>query len=353
MPDFLYPTSAELQAVEQVKIPRLTADRPIFRILPIVEADTDLLMWEQKDNYLGLQQGRGINGSPKRVKNVGGKRFMTEPGYYGEFMQIDEKELTRRRQFGTFATGIDIEDLVMEKQDQLLGRRLDLIEQIGWNVLQGTYTVAAGNITFASDTYTVLGYTVPAGEGWNTPATARPLGHFRSVQLLGRGQSANFGAAAEAFMNRVTFNWLIANTNDADLYGKRTDGLANVLTLAQTNAVLAGEDLPTITIYDEGYLSDGTLGDGYAAGAFVPFIPDMTVIVIGKRPGGQSLGDYAMTRNVNNPGMAAGAYTAVIDSGTADAGAARRIPRTIEVHDGHNGGPRIYFPGSIVVMSVA
>ncbi len=333
MSEFLYPTNAEIQAVAQVKIPRLTADRPIFRILPMVDVDADLLMWEQKDNYVGLQQARGLNGAPRRVKNVGGKRFMVEPGVYGEFNPIDEKQMTQRRRYGAFSGAIDLSDLVMEKQDQLLGRRLDLIEKIGWDTLRGSYSIADGNVVLASDQYTVQTHDA---SDWGVAGTATPLGDFRAVQLKGRGTSANFGASAEAFMNRVTFNKMIANTNNADLFGKRTDGLANVLSLAQTNAVLAGEDLPTIMIYDEGYLND--------AGAFVPFIPDDVVIVIGKRPAGQVVGDYAMTRNVNNPEMAPGAYMDVVDD-------PRVKPRSVEVHDGHNGGPRIYFPGAIVVMA--
>lgn len=335
MADFIFPTAAEIQAVAQVKIPRLTAERLIFRYLPMVTVDAALLMWEQKDNYTGLQQARGLNGQPQRVKNTGAKSYMVQPGVYGEFMEIDEEQLTLRRQYGTFGQSIDIEDLVMERQDQLLGRRLDLIEKIGWDTLQGSYSVANGNVVLASDQYTVQTYDA---SNWQNPATATPLHDFRQVQLKGRGTSANFGAAAEGAMNRVTFNGMIANTNEADLYGKRTDGLSNVLSLAQVTSLMAGEGLPTIVIYDEGYQDD--------TDTFVAYIPDWKVIVIGKRPAGQTIGDYAMTRNVNNPGMAAGAYMRVIDHGD------KKIPRTIEVHDGHNGGPRVYFPGAIVIMSV-
>jgi hypothetical protein len=53
-----------------------------------------------------------------------------------------------------------------------------------------------------------------------------------------------------------------------------------------------------------------------------------------------------MTRNANNPDLAPGPYMRVIDTGEIV------IPRSIEVHDGHNGGPVIYFPSAVVVMSV-
>jgi len=79
---------------------------------------------------------------------------------------------------------------------------------------------------------------------------------------------------------------------------------------------------------------------------FVPFIPDGTGILIGRRPLGQMVGKFVYTRNANNSGAAPGAYMKVIDNGE------RQVPRNIETHDGFNGGPVIYFPSSIVRLNV-
>ena len=70
------------------------------------------------------------------------------------------------------------------------------------------------------------------------------------------------------------------------------------------------------------------------------------MIVVGRRTTGASLGRYIMTRNVNNPGFAPGAYTKVI---TKD----DEVPLAVEVHDGHNGGPALEFPSAIIKMNVA
>jgi len=67
--------------------------------------------------------------------------------------------------------------------------------------------------------------------------------------------------------------------------------------------------------------------------------------VVGKRPGGQMVGEYRMVRNANNPNDAPGAYTHVIVPKD-------HLPVSIQVHDGHNGGPVIQYPSSVVVMSV-
>lgn len=338
MATYVYPTSVELTEIAQDLTPRLEADREIFNILPVRSVDSHLLEWEQLDNYIGLQQVRGLGGDPPRVKAIGAKRYQMEPGVYGEFRRIDEVQLTARRQYGTFGTPINITDLVREAQEQLLLRRLDRQELIGWTLLStGTFSVAGPMGTVLhTDTFTLKTYT--AGVTWATSATAVPLANFRAVKLLGRGSSSKFGAGATAYMNQTTFNSLVTNTNANDLAGRRVTGLLSPLNLQEIGTILMGEDLPKIRIYDEGYIDD--------SGTFQLFIPNNKVIVVGQRPAGQRLGEYRMTRNANNADLAPGPYMKVVDEGE------RTVPRVIDVHDGHNGGPVLYFPGGFVVMTV-
>lgn len=350
MGTFTYPTSSELTTIAQDKMPRLTADRPIFDIFPIRTVDSHLLRWEQKDNYVGLQQIRGLNGDPARVKRIGGKVYQMEPGVYGEFIRIDEQELTTRRQWGSYNQPISIDDLVMEAQDQLLGRQIDRIEQVLWALITPSVSTGGGGST-VTGTFSVLGpdgsilqadaYTLQsygAAVAWATVATATPIADFRGIKLLSRGKSVSFGAGCIAYANQVTVNNLLSNTNTNDLGGRRLSGLAPVNNLADVNRILLGEDLPAVQVYDDGYLDDN--------GSFQLFIPNSRVVVVGKRPAGQTVGEYRMTRNVNNPGMAPGMYMKVIDRGEDE------VPRSIEVHQGHNGGPVLYFPSAIVVLGV-
>lgn len=325
-------------AIAQDKLPNLMANRRIFDLFGVESVDDHIIMWEQMDNYTGLQQVRGLDGEPARVIKKGIKRYVMEPGTYGEFVNIDERELTTRRKIGQFGTGIDISDLVVSAQDQLLGRRLDRIENIGWTLLAtGTFSVPGPNgAILHTDSYTTQSFT--AAVPWATVSTATPLGDFRAVQLLHRGHSVQFDSSSLAYMNRVTWNRLISNSNPADLYGRRTAGLGIINNVGAFNQLLAGDDLPQIAIYDDGYLND--------AGTFVPFLPNGTVILAGKRPAGQKVAAFKYTRNANNPDMAPGAYMKVIDLGEV------KVPRSIQVHDGGNYGPAIYYPSAIVVLSV-
>lgn len=337
MATYIYPTNQELQVVAQDKIHVLSMADPIFDYFPMVNVDSHVLSWEQRDNYTGLQQIRGLNGQPKRVNAIGGKRYTIEPGVYGEFGTIDEMALTTRRPWGEFSGGINISDLVAEKQDQLLSRRIDLIRSILWILATtGTFTVANELAqTMYAGTYAIQTFT--AGVPWATSATATPLANFRAIQLLSRGHSVAFDASSKVYMNRVTFNNLVTNSNNNDLAGRRVTGLLSPLNLEEINRIYAGEGLPQIVVHDDGYLN--------TAGSFVPFIANAQAVLFGARPGNQVVGDYAMTRNANNPNLEPGPYMKVVDEPD-------EVPRNIVVHDGHNGGPRIYFPSAIVKMSV-
>lgn len=334
--DFLYPSSVVLEQINQELAPRLMANRRAFDILPTRNVDAHLLEWDQKDNYLGLQQVRGLNGQPSRVKQTGGKRYQMQPGVYGEFELLDELQLTTRRQWGTFSGSIDVTDLVREAQDKLLQRRLDRIEKMIWDlVIAGTFSVAEGTSVLHTDSYTTQ--TFSASVPWATVATATPLADLRAIQLKSRGYSVNFGAQAVAYLNRSTMNALLNNTNATDLYGRRTGGLGTFNSLAQVNQLVAMDDLPTFVVYDDGYLDD--------SGTFQLFIPNNKVAIVGARRDGDPIGEYRYTRNANNPGMGPGPYMKVVDDPDD-------VPRSVVVHDGHNGGAVIYHPAAIVIATV-
>lgn len=338
---YAYPTTRELEQIERVKLPVLTPNNtPVFRIFPDRGKMATVIEWEQQDNYTGLTQARGYNGLPPKVNRPGLKTYLMKPGVYGEHIALDEMELTTRRGFNPNALGTptNIDDLVSEAQDVLLGRRLARKEWLCWQLLiNGLFVVTdAKGATVHTDSYAVQQYT--ASVAWGTVATATPLANFRAVQLLGRGQSADFGAGAEAWMNRTTANQLLSNTNAADFGGKRGIGGTTVNSIPGMNTILAGESLPQINVYDEGYFDD--------AGTFQLFIPDGVALLIGKRTNGSNIGNFIYTINANNADRGPRPYTRVIDRMDDT------IPRMIEVHDGFNGGLALYYPGSLVKMNV-
>lgn len=332
-----YPTDIELKEIEQTLLPSLVQDDEIFNIFPIVESNRNRLRWVQRDNYYGLQQIRGLNGQPKIVYLPGSNEWDYKPGVYGEYVQLDEEEVSERRQLARFDEPVDITDLVSDAQQFLLQRRIDRMRYIIWTlVTTGTFSVPnnRGEILHY-DVFPLLQTTstVP----WSTAATATPTADIRAAQQLSVGQSVDFGAGAEIWMNQVTANRLLANTNNSDWFGRRLATGATVNSLVGINTILSENNLPNIRIYDKFYIDDSQTPQ--------KFIPNGKAILVGRRTNGAPLGEYRMTRNFVNDNKP-GAYSFVHDSRKLE------VPGNIRVHDGHNGGPVIYFPGAIVVMTV-
>lgn len=336
---YSYMTTEEMRQIDPDLIVRETTGDPIFDLFPVVSTQADRLVWEQRDNYKGLQQVRGLNGEPRRVKQVGRGKFSMEPGVYGEYMDVDEAEMTRRASPTSTGMPVDISDLVAERQQQLLARQTNRMRWLLWElVVNGRFAVLneAGAVTHA-DAYDQQVYT--ASVAWATSATATPIANFRAVSRLTRGTSNSMGANATAYMNQTTFDALLTNTNAADLGGKIVTNRDQPRDEIEINEVLVGYGIPRVRVFDDGYIDD--------ANTFTYWIPDSKVVVVGARTNGARLGEMRMTRNVQNGDGAAGAYYDVIDTIGI-----KGPPRKIEVHRGWNGGPALFHPGSICVMNV-
>ena len=338
MQNYKYPTSKELRVVGPELEVELTRTRPTFKYFPFRDVAEWRIEWEVKDNYRGFQQLRGLNGEPSYVKMVGHKRYSAEPGAFGEYMTVDEKQMTIRAASANADGPVDIGDLVRERQDYLALREIDLVEFIQWSLLlNGQFVIAGPTGAIFTDTFPIQTATL---SDWSDLDNATPIRDLRNLKLgLLTSTSANFGTTAEALLNSVTLSYVLNNRNPADLGGVKLDYGRSVLGLEDVNRIFVGQDIPTLIPYNGGYTRESD-------GVRQLWIPNDKVSIIGARPNGEPVGEYRRVRNVNNPGNAPGSYDVVIDH------LERRVPRTIEVHRGHNGGPVIYYPGSIVVASV-
>lgn len=333
------PSSLALKRVEQTFMAKRTMTSPFFKYFPFEEVGEFDLRWVQRDNNLGLQAVRGLGGRPPNVLMVGDKTYLQQPGVYGEQIQLDERDLTLRRDAAMLSGGpIPIADLVADAQGLLLDRRLNRIEWIiSRLVMAGTFSVSTKEGTVVhTDSFTPTTFT--AVVPWNTVGTATPLSDYRTVKILFRGQSASGGRDATSYMNQVTANWMLKNTNPNDIGGRFRIGGGNTLnSLADMNSIYLENDLPKVEVYEGGYYDENK--------TFQLHIADGEAVVIGRRDNNAAIGSYRYVRNVNNPNSAPGPYRRVIDKGDME------IPRSIEVHDGHTGGPTLYYPGCIIRLA--
>lgn len=339
MPDtFTYATPMELRVVEQDLLPTLVQDDPIFKIFPLEEVNKTRLRWRQLDNFTGLQQVRGLNGRPKNVKMVGMNEFEYKPGVYGEFVTLDEEEITERGEMASWDEPMDLNDMVSVAQSFLLQRRIDRIRYIAFTLLAtGVFSVANGRGEIMHVDSANF-QTATAAVAWATVATATPLADIRAAQLKSRGHSVDFGRKAELWMNQGTFNAFIGNLNPNDLFGRRADYGATFNEIDAVNKLLNANNLPSIVIYDRTYQDDSNVTQ--------LFLPNNKAILVGNRTNGGRIGAYRMTRNGVNPKGEPGAYTRVIDRREYE------VPGSVELHDGHNGGMIVEQPTSIVMITV-
>lgn len=336
--NYQFTQSAVLQAVLQNKIPVVTLNDPLFQdIMPIGYVDAGMVVWEQKDDYTGLMSVRGYDGEFGKITREGRNQYKVEPGKYGDQKPMSEEYLTNGREIGTFGDAINILKAQAEDQDHLLSIAISRLLKIGWDlVVNGTYSVpntegqilATGKVTTQSFTSVVP---------WSTVATATPLADLRAIKLKARGYSTMFNKRAKLYVNSVTVNNMLANTNAADLGGRRTinaAGQIQPLSLGQLNEILIEQDLPTIVEYDKGYKTNQTTQ--------VQFIPDGKGVVIGARDTGEPVAEFMMTRNANNLAAGRGATEMYYDFEFK-----KNPVRGISTL-GFNGAPAVYFPSSVV-----
>jgi hypothetical protein len=343
-PIYDFPSSYQLEKIERIKLPRRTADSPFFEVMPLESAPTGayLLEWEQGDVYYGFQQWRGLNNSPLTINRVGAKRYISEPGVYGEKRILREDELTRRRSMAAMsgaAGPIDLSDLVAEAQEQLLDRRINLIEKIVSDLLiTGAFSVANVDGTAVyGGSYTQQAIT-PA-TAWSDLVNSTPLSDMLAYRFLEDGQDVTFGNGGDNFqlMNSVTLNYLLKNRNPNDLGGRRIGGGSTLNSVTDLNEILIDNDIPPIRVYNRGYFN--------ASKTFTKFMPNGKVLVVGHRLSGVKVGAYRFTINQVSLSGATAPYTMVKVKDD--------VPNYVEVHDGHNGGPVLFYPGALILVNAA
>ena len=341
MATYTYPDATELMEIEQDLIPVLQASDPVFESLfPTENSDTYKLEWEQLDNFSGLQQARGVDGQPARVQRIGSTRYTTEPGVYGEFVDIDEKEIITRAAIAKYTGSVDLTELVMLGQRQLMQRRYDRQRFLGWTlVTTGQFQVAAPNGGYEHRDRYNFGQIV-ASPAFSSATTATPYQFFRSLVLQSRGTSSAFDARAVCYVNQVTANRIMNTTDIRQVL--RVGGGDTLNRLSDFNQILKGEGLPTIQIYDLGYSTGAN-----TVATFVPYIPDGVGALIGQRTNNAPLGAYRLTLNAHN-NYQPGAYQMVVNTfGTDAPGKA-----VCQVHDGHNGGPIVKYPSGVKILQL-
>lgn len=334
---FVYASNSELRGVAQALIDKKTADNPFFRFFPMRETPYALVQWEREKSTYGLMQGRGYNGEAPQVQGLGADRKTKVPGVYGEKLPIDELELTTRSQFATYGIPVNIDDLIMKRTKQGRTRMYNrMVLHVVTLLTTGRYVAKdAKGAVIEEDAFAPQSYTPTTL--WSDHANSTPWTDFQNIALLDLGLSVSFNQNAVAVMNQKTFNAYRQNVNNSDIGGRKTKFGATYNALSDINALHQDDGLPQILVYNETYLDDSNTAQRY--------LPDGYVVVMGKRDDDEPLGEFLLTKNMNNKDGGSQLYYEVVDHQMGQ-------PRKIEVHMGYNGGLAVYQPESVIIAKV-
>lgn len=351
MPTIVDTQNADLREILQDKLPVLTFDDPVFTdIMPISSCMTEMVMWEQRDNYVGLLSPREYDGGFGRVAREGINRWAVLPGKYGDQKQIKEAELASSRQMGSFGDVWDVRKIQAGDQDHLLTRAIVRLKKIAWDlVINAVYSVPdlTGKV-LATDTFNTQTFT--AAIAWSNLATATPLADIRAMKLKARGSSVRFDKSAKIYLNATTINYMLMNTNTTDLGGKRTmnaGGQIQPLGLDTLNQILLDNNLPIVVEYDGTYQDE--------AGTITLYIPDNKGVLIGARENGEPVAEFFMTPNPNNLAPGGQGYVPGFSEGMQnlyyDFEWKKNPIRGISTL-GLNGAPAVYYGSAVVRLNL-
>lgn len=348
---YRFPTNVSLdEATQEYFIQRglLIGDK----IMPFKEHWTQRVQWDELDSERGMTAAHNMKSDP-RVDNRPGSKLREYTAIpFKQTEIITEDELLQARQMATLGGVIDLHELVGRRIKAREDKTFIRAEWCRWQALRGELDINENGVhvheTFPIQTYDVV-------DDWDDFENATPLADDLAVKLMFRGTGAS-AQGAVAYLNQTTLNWKLQNANDSDLRGFRSQNfLSLAYSLEELNKIQVARGLPVYEVYDEGFINDD--------GDFETYIHDGEVIVIGKRPTGQVVGDFSMTPSLHRMknGMQAPGFFTIIEVNNqsnrgmtevslADLGAGKN-PK-IEITGGVYGGPRLIYPRSVIKMRV-
>lgn len=346
-----FPTNHELNEVVQA-FEASPEDYAGLGILPMRTSMSQKVRWDERDTDRGMTAPHVMGTDPKTDTRQGSKTYEYEPIPFKETDILKESEILRARELGTLAGSLDLSNEIARIAKNRFDKTMTRIETLIWATLKGSISIDENGVkvneTFAIQTYTSI-------VNWATLATAKPLADFNAVKLLFRGTGAT-AKGAEAWMNQVTANRLLENTNANDIRGFQNQNFTSLsYSVEQANKILVERGLPTIKVYDEGYVAEN--------GTWTPFLADGEVIVVGKRKKGQTVGDFTSTptlhRNAN--GQPAPGYFNILEVNGKPSEQVGSVSMSqlgmaknpkVENTGGIYGGTRLIYPKSVVKMTV-
>lgn len=345
---FKFPTAVTLDTVIQEYVIDTSGFLGIGEIMPVEETETQKVQWDEMDAERGMTAPHLLGADPRIDLRPGSKLREYEPIPFKETDLVKEDEILRARQLGSLGGVVSLNGIAARLAKARMDKTRIRQEWTVWQALRGHLVINENNV-FIDETFNVQQFTplVP----WSDTVNSTPLKDMLAEKLLFRGTGGT-GKGGKRYMNPITINWLLSNTNADDLKGYVDSNFRNVtFDLETLNSIMTRRGMPEIVEYEEGY--NDRFGD------FQLFIEDGEYFTVGKRPMNQLVGKWFSTPTLHRVknGMPAPGYFEIPEiNGMPSTGAttislaelgASKNPK-FELTGGIYGGPAMFYGRSTI-----
>jgi hypothetical protein len=315
-------------------------------LLPFQNLYTQRVVWDELDRERGATRPHNMNADPVIGNRPGSKRHEYTPIPHKETDILNESDILMPAQLGTLGGVLDLSTEIGRITKARVDKNYLRAEIEIWQTLKG-HLVVDDNGVKVDETFPIQTYDVAID--WDELATAKILHDWNLIARKFRFTGAS-PVGAIGYMNSVTASWILENKNADDLKGFQNSNFVQLAySVEDANKIFVGRGLPTIQVYDDGYIDE--------TDAEIQFLEDGEIIIIGKRPAGQIVGDYGLTPTVHrqeNGQPAPGFFSIIEVNGQPNPGAvtvqalgSSKNPK-IEITGGMYGGPRLKYPRSVI-----
>ncbi|TXH19675.1 MAG: hypothetical protein E6R03_00195 [Hyphomicrobiaceae bacterium] len=331
--------AALVTEIERERAIKLEETSALARVLPLVDENTDAVLWDKRDNVRGLLPVGGRNDDFPVLNAEGVERLAMAPGHFHGTKKLDADRIARGARPGALGDVIDVNMEIGELQRELQVMGLSVRDACRGKLLtlgQAAVPDKDGKMrtTAIWGDYNSRYAALAGGDKWDAPTTAKPYKNIREWFSYYEGSGHFYNSQAIILMSRITANKMVLCDevrNYRDKYG------ATIQSVNALNELIDREgDMPLIVPVEDGYLDE--------SGNFQPYIANGYAVIVGYNPMyGIKAGDFVLTRNSDKLGQV-GIYAETDFNPNPP-----KLPRT---HHSFSGGPRINYHKQIQVIKV-
>lgn len=344
---FTIPTNEELRS----PIQNFTQNVDEFlglQILPWADSMAQFIETEETEEDEGMTAPHLLGTDTKIDKKKGSKKFRYDPLYFKETDVLNEADILRARQLGTYGRPVDLITEVTKLAKKRARKTMTRVEWTIWQVLGGTLAFNENGVK-VNETWNVQTHT-PAAL-FSDLSNSKPLTELDVAGDKFDGTGASMEGATIA-ANRQTWRLLMQNQNDTDLKALDRTNWGNFrFMFSELAKIIQDKCGAIIKSYDQGYKSGGV---------FTKFLPYGQMRIIGKRRDGMPIGNWWRTPSLHimkgdqpQPGY----FVLVEANGKPSTGSYTEAGQSknpkIEVTGGIYGGPNLDFEDNVIKLAVA